>query len=108
MNVNFEHTDAATVEPIVFEQVFAEKPGGGIVKNPSKDLPTGTAVGQMSDGSFAVADGTTVKGEYLIGAKVYAGKGDQTVRLINGANVRKESVTITKEVLAQMPTIKLV
>lgn len=108
MNVNFEHTDAAAVEPIVFEQVFAEKPGGGIIKNPTKDLPTGTTVGETNDSTFAVADGTTVKGEYLTGAKVYARKGDQTVRLINGANVRKESVTITKEVLAQMPTIKLV
>lgn len=108
MNVNFEHTDASAVEPVVFEQVFAEKPGGGVIKNPTKDLPTGTAVGQTEDGSFAVADGTTVKGEYLTGAKVYAGKGDQTVRLINGANVRKESVTIAEAVLAQMPTIKLV
>lgn len=108
MNVNFEHTDASATEPIVFEQVFAEKLGGGVVKNPASDLPTGTAVGQTVDGTFAVADGTTIKGEYLTGAKVYAGKGDQTVRLINGANVRKESVTIAKAVLIQMPTIKLV
>lgn len=108
MNVNFEHADASAAEPIVFEQVFAEKLGGGIVKNPTNDLPTGTAVGQTADGTFAVADGTTVKGEYLTGAKVYAGKGDQAVRLINGANVRKESVTIAESVLAQMPTIKLV
>lgn len=108
MNVNFEHTDASAVEPIVFEQVFAEKPGGGVVKNPAADISTGTAVGVNADGLFQAADGTTVKGEYLTGAKVYAGKGDQTVRLINGANVRKESVTIAEAVLAQMPTIKLV
>lgn len=108
MNVNFEHTDASVAEPIVFEQVFAEKPGGGIVKNPTNDLPTGTVVGANAKGSFEVADGTTIKGEYLTGARVYAGKGDQAVRLINGANVRKESVTIAESVPAQMPTIKLV
>lgn len=108
MNVNFEHTDAVEVEPVIFEQVFAEKPGGGVIKNPAKDLPTGTAVGQTTDGLFDVADGATIKGEYLTGAKVCAGKGDQAVRLINGANVRKESVTIAQEVLAQMLTIKLV
>lgn len=108
MEKNFRYTDAVAVEPIVFEQVYAEKPGGGIVKNPTADIPTGTAVGVNATGTFEIADGTTIKGEYLTGAIVYAGMGDQAVRLVNGANVRKENVKISDEILAQMPTIKLV
>lgn len=50
------------------------------------------------------------KPEYITGKTdwVYAGKGDQSVKLINGANVRKETANISAEIAALLPTIKRV
>ena len=50
------------------------------------------------------------KPEYITGKTdwVYAGKGDQSVKLINGANVRKETANISAEIEALLPTIKRV
>lgn len=183
MEVNFKHNPAKPVEPIYIEQVFAEKPGGGLVANPAFDVPPTTAVGKSGNqfvaikayklyaavaaadtsikikkGSgvavgdiiatgktgvactavdnskaeydtvtvtlgVAVAEGTTLyqakeasdsaaeplaAPEYVTGNWVYANEGDQLVRLINGANLRKETVNIAPEVVALLPTIKLV
>ena len=46
--------------------------------------------------------------EYVIGNVVPANSGDYPVRLINGANLRKETAMISAEVVAMLPTIKLV
>lgn len=182
MEVNFTHTPAKPVEPIYIEQVFAEKPGGGVVANPAHDLPPTTAVGKSNnqfvaikayklhtavaaadtsikikkgsgvavgdiiatgkkgvactavdvsnDGydlvtvtlGVAVEEGTIlyqakeastsavplVTPEYVTGNWVHANKGDQLVRLINGANLRKETANIAPEVAALLSTIKLV
>lgn len=183
MEVNFTHTPAKPVEPIYIEQVFAEKPGGGVVANPAHDLPPTTAVGESngqfkaikayrlhaavgaSDTKIKIAKGSGVavgdviatgkKGvactavdtsndgydevtvtlgltvpegsvlyqakeasasaaepiaapDYVTGNWVRANKGDQQVRLINGANLRKETANIAPEVVALLPTIKLV
>ncbi len=184
MNVNFKYSDKEPVQPIVFEQVFAEKPGGGLVANPDHDVPVGTAVGKDSQGVFqpikgfvlakAVASGDTAiqiaKGsgvkvgdviatgkkavkctavntsnaaydevtvslgielpagkvlfqakaasadaaepiytpEYLTGDPVLAGKGDQPVKLVNGANIRKETAPVADEVVALMKSIQKV
>lgn len=183
MEVNFKHNDPAAVEPIRIEQVFAEKPGGGLVENPTFDAPATTAVGEK-DGKFAlikayrlvaaVASGDTTisiaKGSgvavgdviatgkkgvacskvdssaadkdvvtvtlgvelaagkvlyqakaadasnavplltpvYVTGNALKANEGDQAVRLINGANLRKETANIASEVAALLPTIHLV
>lgn len=50
------------------------------------------------------------KPEYITGKTdwVYAGQGDQSVKLINGANVRKETANISAEIAALLPTIKRV
>ena len=183
MEVNFTHTPAKPVEPIYIEQVFAEKPGGGVVANPAFDVPPTTAVGKSgnqfvaikayrlhtavaaADTSIKIKKGSGVavgdviatgkKGvactavdtsnadydivtvtlgvavtegtvlyqakaasadaaapalapEYVTGNWVDANKGDQLVRLINGANLRKETANIAPEVVALLPTIKLV
>lgn len=183
MEVNFTNTPAKPVEPIYIEQVFAEKPGGGVVANPAFDVPPTTAVGKSGNqfvaikayrlhaavaaadtsikikkGSgvavgdiiatgkkgvactavdtsnadydlvtvtlgMAVTEGTVLyqakaasadaaapalTPEYVTGARVDANKGDQLVRLINGANLRKETANIAPEVVALLPTIKLV
>lgn len=185
MDVNFKINPAGKVEPIYFEQVYAEKPGGGLVANPSFDIPPTTAVAKdSSTGKYvpikaykvvenAASDATTIKiakgsgiasgdvigrvkkavastaldqsnadydvvtvsmgvaitagevlyqaasasassavpyktPEYVVGKTVFAGEGDQLVRLVNGANIRKETANIAAEVVALMPTIKLV
>lgn len=183
MDVNFEFKDAAKVDPVRIEQVFAEKPGGGIVANPEFEIAPTTAVG-VKDGKFvpikafrllaavAVAD-TKIKIEkgsgvkvgdviahgkkgvactaidtsdagfdlvtvtlgvaisadtvlyeaatasadaaapaltpvYVTGNRVPANKGDYPVRLINGANLRKQTACVADEVAALMPLITLV
>lgn len=111
MEVNFTHTDAQTPEPIRIEQVFSEKPGGGVVANPDNDLPPTTPVAYDEDTEMFKAiekDDTETTPGYVTGAWVYANKGDQLVRLINGANLRKETAVITKEQAALIPTINLV
>lgn len=79
MNVGFKHTDAATPQPIVFEQVFAEKPGGGIVGNPTFDILPGNAVGKNSSGVF-----TAIKGYRLVKAVAV---GDTTIEIEKGSGI---------------------
>lgn len=183
MEVNFKHQDPAKVEPIYIEQVFAEKPGGGLVENPSFDAPPTTAVGEKNGkfvlikgyrlvGAVAKVDNTIniAKGSgisvgdvigigkkavactavdtsatdkdvvtvtlgvdidagtvlyqakaasadgaepiytpvYVTGNRLEAKEGDQSVRLINGANLRKETANVASEVAALLPMIALV
>lgn len=183
MEVKFKYTEAAKVDPIRIEQVFAEKPGGGLVENPAFEIAPTTAVGEK-DGKFVpikafrlaaavTASDTTIKVEkgsgvavgdaighgkkavkvtavddspadhdlvtvklgeeipadtvlyqakdasddaaepiltpkYVTGNRVPANEGDFPVRLINGANLRKETACIADEVAALLPTITLV
>lgn len=183
MDVNFEYREAAKVDPIRIEQVFAEKPGGGMVENPSYEVAPTTAVGEKNGmyapikayrlvGAVVEAD-TTIKIEkgsgvavgdviahgklavactavdtsnadydevtvtlgkaipadtvlyqakaasedaaepvlapvYVTGNRIPANKGDFRVRLINGANLRKETACIANEVAALLPMITLV
>lgn len=184
MDVNFKFNEPTAVEPIRIEQVFAEKPGGGIVKAPTFDVPTTTAVSANADGTFSViksyrlvqavtASDTSIKiakgsgvakGDiiatgkkgvactaintsnadydvvtvtlgvevavdtvlyqaaaadasnaepiatpvFVTGNTIKGGEGDKAVRLINGANLRKETACIASEVAALLPTINLV
>lgn len=183
MEVNFKHQDPAKVEPIYIEQVFAEKPGGGLVENPSFDAPPTTAVGEKNgkfvlikgyrlvgavakeDNTINIAKGSGIsvgdvigigkkavactavdtsatdkdvvtvtlgvdidagtvlyqaKAEsadaaepiytpvYVTGNRLEAKEGDQSVRLINGANLRKETANVASEVAALLPMIALV
>lgn len=198
MEVGFKHNKPRKPEPVRIEQVFAEKPGGGIMANPDYDVPPTSAVGYDAAtghykpikcyklvASVAAADATikiakdsgVAKGdiiahgkkgvkctkvdttnddydlvtvtlgvdinietedpwlyqskvesadaagddpavdaeplyepEYITGKTdwVYAGEGDQSVKLINGANVRKETANISAEIAALLPTIKRV
>ena len=45
MEVGFTYTEAGKKSPVVIEQVFAEKPNGGMVANSTFDLMQGVAVG---------------------------------------------------------------
>lgn len=184
MKDRFSYNGAETADPIRIEQVYAEKPGGGLVVEPGFDAPETTAVGLNANGKLAViksyrllsavavadttiniakdsgivvgdalgygkkavactavdssaADkdvvtvemGVTIKAgeslfqakaasasaaapiytpDYILGNKIFGGKGEQPVRLINGANVRKETACIGKDIEALLPTIKRV
>lgn len=68
-------------------------------------------VSAAADGSDPAVEAEPIyKPEYITGKTdwVYAGKGDQSVKLINGANVRKETANISAEIAALLPTIKRV
>jgi hypothetical protein len=186
MEVNFKYNEPAEAEKIYFEQIFAEKPGGGVVCNPGIDYPPSTPVYvNANKGNFYIfptitvieevsADSSTIKVEktevsngvsvgfgkktieiksknesnaeydvlnirvafgvkipagtklyisaeesddngtpfdnpvFVTGDWVYANQGDQRVRLINGANLRKETANIASEVAALLPGINLV
>lgn len=163
---------------IVFDQIFAEKVGGGIVKNSSFDLVPGLAVSSdgnvikgyrvveaasTSSSEIKIAKGSGVavgdilaKGSvaasctavdtkssvdydvvtvslgvelaigdvlyeaasvssdsatpkhtpaYLLGSYVPANSGDELVKLVNGANIRKETAPVADEVVAMMKGI---
>ena len=180
MERKFHFTAPEEPMPVVFEQVFAEKPGGGVIPNPDYDIMPGTAIDASgkpikayrltkavgsSDGTIQIAKGSgIVSGDfighgkkavastnvdfsnpnydvvtvtmgveiavgtvlyqakaasadaavpiynpvYVLGTPAYAGKGSHDVRLINGANLRKETAPISEEVVAMMKNISLV
>lgn len=185
MDVRFKYNEPAEAEKIYFEQIFAEKPGGGIVGNVPMNYPPSTPVYKEHNGKFSIyptitvieevsADSSTIKIEkteisggltigfgkkainilskdesnaeydainirvafgvkipagtklyiaagesddaavpgvtpvFVTGDWVYANQGDQAVRLINGANLRKETANIASEVAALLPGINLV
>ncbi|MBE6244258.1 MAG: hypothetical protein E7108_01885 [Bacteroidales bacterium] len=184
MEKNFKYVKADSPEPVIFEKIFAEKPGGGILPNQSFDVPAGVALGYDANGKLAVIKGYKVvaaaestdtsikiakgsgiavgdvlatgkkgvavtavdksndeydtvtvsmevalaKGailyqaasasssaavpvvtpKYILGTSVSAGEGDQEVRLVNGANIRKETAMVADEVVALMKSIEKV
>lgn len=70
-------------------------------------IPIGTVLYQ-SAGASAAAAVAIYPPSYLTGAPVIAGKGDQLIKLVNIANVRKETVNASVEVLALLKTINAV
>lgn len=184
MEVKFSHTEAPAPKPIIFEQIFAEKPGGGLLANHTFDVKEGMAVGLNAEGKYqaikaailyedAASSATTIKVKkgsgvaandflatgkkavkvtkvvtteanydvltislgvevkagnvlyqavaasdsaaelavvpvYLVGDDVPANSGDFMVKLVNGANIRKETAPVADEVVAQMKGISKV
>lgn len=183
---NFSENPQGTVEPIVFDTIFAEKSNGGMVQFPEVDFPKGTPVGTDAEGMLyankvyklvkavgasdteieikkgsgvAVGDFiafgtksvaatavdtshqdkdvvTVTMGvaialrhnpelyaagsvsassaapkyniQYLTGDRLIGGAGAQLIKLVNGANVRKETVNCPDEILAKLKTINKV
>lgn len=71
------------------------------------NIPNDTVLYQAAAESAdaAVPFGTP---KYVVGNDVPAGEGDYAVRLINGANLRKETAPIAEEVVALLKSIELV
>ena len=59
MNKNFHYNEAPAPQPVIFDQIFAEKVGGGLVKNAAYDRFPGQAVS---------ADGYVLKAARLVEA----------------------------------------
>lgn len=79
MNVNFKFNSPEAKDKVYFEQIFAEKPGGGLVKNPSVDLPPTSPVGINNDGVFEACK------SYRLYEAVEAA--DTSIKLVKGSGV---------------------
>lgn len=185
MNGKTSYNAPGKPEPIRIEQVFAEKPGGGVIVKPSFSAPATTAVGKDADGKLklikaykvveaAESGAATIKIEknsgievgdvlatgkkgvactavdqsaspefdvvtismgvalkagqvlyqaksasasaaapaltpkYVTGNTIDHTQGDAEVRLLNGANLRKETAMVSPELADLMPGITLV
>lgn len=84
MNRMFKHKDAAPTDPIIFETILSEKPGGGLVKNPEFDLKPGIAMSQDTDGLFI-----PIKGYRLI---TEVKNVDTTIKIAKGSGIKKGDV----------------
>ena len=84
MNRMFKHQDAAPADPIIFETITSEKPGGGLVKNPEFDLKPGLAMGQDASGLYV-----PIKGYRLV---TECKDSDTTIKIAKGSGIKKGDV----------------
>lgn len=109
MKNQFNYQEAPTPAPIRVEQVVAEVPGGGLLKDAGYDVVQTTPVGRASDGKYQViksakvktkyaGSGTTIeveKGHGLIkGEFVMAGGVAKTISSINTGAADKDTITL--------------
>lgn len=90
MNRNFKFNPAEAPDPIYFEQIFAEKPGGGMLANPDYDVPKSVAVGKKANGMYA-----PIKAYRLVEA---AEADATTIKIAKGSGVKKGDVMATGKV----------
>lgn len=64
MKNQFNYQEAPTPAPIRVEQVVAEVPGGGLLKDAGYDVVQTTPVGRASDGKYQVIKTAKVKEKY--------------------------------------------
>lgn len=64
MKNEFVYNNAETPAPIRIEQVIAEKPGGGLLKDAGYNVPETTPVGLDTDGKYKVIKCAKVKTQY--------------------------------------------
>lgn len=64
MKNEFVYNNAETPAPIRIEQVIAEKPGGGLLKDAGYNVPETTPVGLDTDGKYKVIKCAKVKTKY--------------------------------------------
>ena len=81
----FKHQDAAPADPIIFETIVSEKPGGGLVKNPEFDLKPGLAMGQDAASGLYVP----IKGYRLV---TECKESDTTIKIAKGSGIKKGDV----------------
>ena len=94
MDVNFSFTDAEKAEPIRIEQVFAEKPGGGLVENASYDIPSTTAVGEKN-GLYAPIKAYRLVAAVAVGDVIATGKKGVACTAVDESDNDYDLVTVT-------------
>lgn len=109
MKNQFQYNEAPTPAPIRIEQVVAEVPGGGLLKDADYDVVQTTPVGLASDGKYQVlkcakvhtkynGSGTTLEVEpgSGIAANDYIGFGGMAVQVTKvAAGTGKDTLTIS-------------
>lgn len=70
MKNQFNYQEAPTPAPIRVEQVVAEVPGGGLLKDAGYDVIQTTPVGRASDGKYQVVKTAKVKTKYTTGTSL--------------------------------------
>ena len=118
MNVGFNYTEPAPKDSAIIEQVFAEKPNGGIVANSSFDLPQAIAVGLdgdiykpikcyelikaivLEDKTIEIAKGSGV----AVGDFIGHGKKAVACTAVNTLNSDKDIVTVTMGIVIALGT----
>lgn len=70
MKNQFNYQEAPTPAPIRVEQVVAEVPGGGLLKDAGYDVVQTTPVGRASDGKYQVIKTAKVKTRYTTGTSL--------------------------------------
>lgn len=87
MNRNFNYNPAEAADPIYFEQIFAEKPGGGLLANSGFDVPKSVAVGKNASGIYA-----PIKAYKVVEA---AANDATTLKIAKGSGVQEGDVLAT-------------
>ncbi len=90
MNRNFEFNPAGAPEPIYFEQIIAEKPGGGLLANQDFDVKKSEAVGLNASGLYA-----PIKAYRLVEA---ATAESTTIKIAKGSGIKKGDVIATGKI----------
>lgn len=80
----FKYQDASPSDPIIFETIVTEKPGGGLAKNPEFDLQKGLAMSENSDGLYV-----PIKGYRLV-AEVKTS--DTSIKIAKGSGVQEGDI----------------
>lgn len=75
MKNQFQYNESPTPTPIRVEQVIAEVPGGGLLKDAGYDVIETTPVGRASDGKYQVIKTAKVKTKYTAGTSLEVEKG---------------------------------
>ena len=109
MKNQFQYNEAPTPAPIRVEQVIAEVPGGGLLKDAGYDVVQTTPVGRASDGKYQVIKSAKVKTKYVgsgttievekghglaNGEFVMAGGIAKTISSINTGAAVKDTITL--------------
>lgn len=109
MKNQFNYQEAPTPAPIRVEQVVAEVPGGGLLKDAGYDVVQTTPVGRASDGKYQVIKAAKVKNKYAgsgttievekghglaNGEFVMAGGVAKTISSINTGAADKDTITL--------------
>lgn len=80
MKNQFNYNPAPEPAPVRIEQVIADIPGGGLLKDPGYDVIETTPVGRAADGKYQVIKCAKVVTKYTTGTSLEVAKGSGIVK----------------------------